>query len=110
MLGGTEPGSAGYGLYAGKGWSPCARASVDPARGTLRIPSTVAKAAFTSVHVSRRIGCSSLEACVGNVLLFRGYTLPLAGRVKILLKFDSNARHIRITKKPVKCLIGKFLC
>src|SRR5271169_1667804 len=59
MLGGMEPGSAGYGLYAGKGWSTCARASVNPARGTLRIPSTVAKAAFTSVLVSRRIGVPS---------------------------------------------------
>src|SRR6476619_4965137 len=59
-VGGTEPGSGGYGLYAGKGWSncavPCARASVNPARGTLRIPSTVARAAFTSVDLSRRIG------------------------------------------------------
>src|SRR5947207_12460673 len=37
----------------------CARASVDPARGTLGTPSNVAKAALTSVRVSRRIGVPS---------------------------------------------------
>src|SRR6266850_3469594 len=37
----------------------CARASIDPARGTLRTPSTAAKAAFTSVRVSWRIGVPS---------------------------------------------------
>src|SRR3979490_2338841 len=44
----------GYGLYAGKGWSTCARPSADPVRGTLRIPSTVAKAVLASVEVCRR--------------------------------------------------------
>src|ERR1700730_1051108 len=49
----------GYGLYGGKGWSTCARASVNPARGTLRIPSTVAKAVVASIDVCRRIGVPS---------------------------------------------------
>src|SRR5882724_5869020 len=60
-VGGTEPGSGGYGLYAGKGWSTtCACASVTPAMGTLKIPSIVAKTAAASVDVCRRIGVSLL--------------------------------------------------
>src|SRR5690242_14490068 len=70
-VGGVEPGSGGYGLYGGKGWSICACASVDPTSGTLRTPSTVAKAAFTSIDLSRRIGVPSLSENAGNVLHFR---------------------------------------
>jgi hypothetical protein len=65
----TKPGGGNIGTGVGF----CARASVDPARGTLTIPSTVAKAAFTSVLVSRRIGVSSVGLDPGNVLIFRRF-------------------------------------
>jgi hypothetical protein len=60
----TKPG----GGKIGTGFGFCARALMGPASGTLKIPSTVAKAALRSVRVSRRIGVPSLGANAGNVL------------------------------------------
>src|SRR3984893_8524472 len=85
-VGGTEPGSGGYGLYGGKGWSTCARASVNPARGTLRTPSTVAKAVVTSSEVCRRISVPP-RLDPGNVLISsHRFRRPGQGKSKILVK------------------------
>src|ERR1700730_5257762 len=76
----------GYGLYGGKGWSTCARASVNPARGTLKIPSTVAKAVVTSSEVCRRISVLP-RLDPGNVLISsHRFRRPGQGKSKILVK------------------------
>src|ERR1700730_12315544 len=88
-VGGTEPGNGGYGLYGGKGWSTCACAcaSVTPARGTLRIPSTVAKAAFTSIEGYRRIGVPPRLDPGKHTDFEPSMRRPGQGKSKILVKF-----------------------